>query len=44
MQMRCEQCPDLTWRENQQHRLFLANHLHDPEMKQFNIPATNSIQ
>ena len=23
---------------------YLANHLHDPEMKQFNIPATNSIQ
>ena len=26
------------------HTDYLANHLHDPEMKQFNIPATNSIQ
>ena len=23
---------------------YLANHLHDPEMEKFNIPATNSIQ
>ena len=23
---------------------YLANHLHNPEMEKFNIPATNSIQ
>ena len=32
MQIICEQCPDLTCRENHQHRLSCKS-LHDPEMK-----------
>ena len=44
--MACRQCAD----DQMQHAEktistdYLANHLHNPEMEKFNIPATNSIQ
>ena len=48
MQMTCTYADEMwtkIWHvEKTSNTDYLANHLHDPEMEKFNIPATNSIQ